>query len=579
MNSEIIKKGVERAPHRSLLRATGIIKDEADFQKPFVAIANSFTEVVPGHAHLNEFVKEIKEAVREAGGVPFEFNVLALCDGIAMGHSGMRYSLPSRELVADSVETMVRGHQFDGLICIPNCDKIVPGMLMAAMRTNIPTIFISGGPMKAGRAKDGRPIDLISVFEGVGAFHAGRIDADDLLDLEEAACPGCGSCAGMFTANSMNCLCEALGLALPGNGTILAVDPRRSILKRWAGRQIMELIKRDIRPLEIVTPEAIDNAFALDVAMGGSTNTILHLLAVAREAGVNYALERVNQISSRTPTLCKISPASSLHIEDVDRAGGVSAVLGELSSKSGLLNLDCLTVTGKSLGETIGQARSLDPLVIRSVDDPLSPSGGLKVLFGNLATDGAVVKTAAVVPQMMRHQGPAVVFNSEAEASDAILLGRIKHGDVVVIRFEGPKGGPGFMEMLGPTAALVGMGLGESVALVTDGRFSGGTRGACIGHVCPEAAAGGPIALIKDGDSISYNLEAGTLELLVPQHELAARKAAFVPPLMQGHTGWLARYVQMVAPASIGAVLQPVDQGSLADNKTLPWIKELKREW
>ena len=503
MNSEIIKKGVERAPHRSLLRATGIIKDEADFQKPFVAIANSFTEVVPGHAHLNEFVKEIKEAVREAGGVPFEFNVLALCDGIAMGHSGMRYSLPSRELVADSVETMVRGHQFDGLICIPNCDKIVPGMLMAAMRTNIPTIFISGGPMKAGRAKDGRPIDLISVFEGVGAFHAGRIDADDLLDLEEAACPGCGSCAGMFTANSMNCLCEALGLALPGNGTILAVDPRRSILKRWAGRQIMELIKRDIRPLEIVTPEAIDNAFALDVAMGGSTNTILHLLAVAREAGVNYALERVNQISSRTPTLCKISPASSLHIEDVDRAGGVSAVLGELSSKSGLLNLDCLTVTGKSLGETIGQARSLDPLVIRSVDDPLSPSGGLKVLFGNLATDGAVVKTAAVVPQMMRHQGPAVVFNSEAAASDAILLGRIKHGDVVVIRFEGPKGGPGFMEMLGPTAALVGMGLGESVALVTDGRFSGGTRGACIGHVCPEAAAGGPIALIKDGDSIS----------------------------------------------------------------------------
>jgi len=578
MNSEIIKKGVERAPHRSLLRATGIIKDEADFQKPFVAIANSFTEVVPGHAHLNEFVKEIKEVVREAGGVPFEFNVLALCDGIAMGHSGMRYSLPSRELVADSVETMVRGHQFDGLICIPNCDKIVPGMLMAAMRTNIPTIFISGGPMKAGRAKDGRPIDLISVFEGVGAFHAGRIDADDLLDLEEAACPGCGSCAGMFTANSMNCLCEALGLALPGNGTILAVDPRRSILKRWAGRQIMELIKRDIRPLEIVTPEAIDNAFALDVAMGGSTNTILHLLAVAREAGVNYTLERVNQISSRTPTLCKISPASSLHIEDVDRAGGVSAVLGELSSKSGLLNLDCLTVTGKSLGETIGQARSLDPLVIRSVDDPLSPSGGLKVLFGNLATDGAVVKTAAVVPQMMRHQGPAVVFNSEAEASDAILLGRIKHGDVVVIRFEGPKGGPGFMEMLGPTAALVGMGLGESVALVTDGRFSGGTRGACIGHVCPEAAAGGPIALIKDGDSISYNLEAGTLELLVPQHELAARKAAFVPPLMQWHTGWLARYVQMVAPASIGAVLRPVDQGSLADNKTLPWIKELKRE-
>ncbi|ACA59081.1 dihydroxy-acid dehydratase [Candidatus Desulforudis audaxviator] len=557
MNSEVIKKGVERAPHRSLLRATGIIKDEADFQKPFVAIANSFAEIVPGHAHLNEFVKEIKEAVREAGGVPFEFNTLALCDGIAMNHPGMRYSLPSRELVADSVETMVQGHRFDGLICIPNCDKIVPGMLMAAVRLNIPTIFVSGGPMKAGRAKDGRPIDLISVFEGIGAFRAGKIDAGDLLELEQAACPGYGSCAGMFTANSMNCLCEALGLALPGNGTILAVDPRRSELKKWAGRQIVELIKRDLRPRDIVTPEAIDNAFALDVAMGGSTNTILHLLAVAQEAGINYPLKRVNLISARTPTLCKISPASSLHIEDVDRAGGVSAVLGELSRKPGLLNLDCLTVTGETLGETVGQVQSLDPRVIRGVEEPLSPVGGLKVLFGSLAPEGAVVKTAAVVPQMMRHQGPAVVFNSEAEASAAILGGRIKHGDVVVIRFEGPKGGPGFMEMLGPTAALVGMGLGESVALVTDGRFSGGTRGACIGHVCPEAASGGPIALIKDGDLISYDLEAGTLELLVPQEELAARKAAFTPPLRQGLTGWLARYVQMVAPASIGAVLRP----------------------
>ena len=573
MHSEIIKKGVERAPHRSLLRATGIIKDEADFQKPFVAIANSFAEIVPGHAHLNEFVEEIKEAVREAGGVPFEFNTLALCDGIAMNHPGMRYSLPSRDLVADSVETMVQGHRFDGLICIPNCDKIVPGMLMAAVRLNIPTIFISGGPMKAGRAKDGRPIDLISVFEGIGAFRAGKIDAADLLDLEQAACPGYGSCAGMFTANSMNCLCEALGLALPGNGTILAVDPRRSVLKKWAGHQIMELIKRDLRPRNIVTLEAIDNAFTLDVAMGGSTNTILHLLAVAQEAGIDYPLDRINLISARTPTLCKISPASSLHIEDVDRAGGVSAVLGELSRKTGLLNLSCLTVTGKTLGETAGQAQSLDPLVVRCAEEPLSPVGGLKVLFGTLAPDGAVVKTAAVLPQMIRHQGPALVFDSEEEASAAILGGRIKHGDVVVIRFEGPKGGPGFMEMLGPTAALVGMGLGESVALVTDGRFSGGTRGACIGHVCPEAAAGGPIALIKDGDPISYDLEAGTLELLVPQQELAARKAAFRPPLGQGHTGWLARYVQMVAPASIGAVLRPAggstagDQGSPADQK------------
>ncbi|MBS3969179.1 MAG: dihydroxy-acid dehydratase, partial [Clostridia bacterium] len=370
MRSEIIKKGEVRAPHRSLLRATGIIKDETDFQKPFVAIANSFTEIVPGHAHLNEFVKEIKEAVWEAGGVPFEFNTLALCDGIAMNQPGMRYSLPSRELVADSVETMVKGHQFDGLICIPNCDKIVPGMLMAAVRLNIPTIFISGGPMKAGQTKDGRSIDLISVFEGIGAFFAGKIGADELLELEQNACPGYGSCAGMFTANSMNCLCEALGLAFPGNGTILAVDHRRSMLKKWAGHQIMELIKGDLRPRDIVTQEAIDNAFTLDVAMGGSTNTVLHLLAVAQEAGINYPLERVNLISSRTPTLCKISPASNLHIEDVDRAGGISAVLGELSRKPGLLDLDCLTITGKTLGETVGESQSLDPLVISKVEEP-----------------------------------------------------------------------------------------------------------------------------------------------------------------------------------------------------------------
>ncbi len=557
MRSETIKKGVERAPHRSLLRATGIISHEEDFQKPFVAIANSFAEIVPGHAHLNAFVGEIKEAVREAGAVPFEFNTLALCDGIAMNHPGMRYSLPSRELVADSVETMALGHRFDGLICVPNCDKIVPGMLMAAVRLNIPTIFVSGGPMKAGRARDGRPIDLISVFEGIGAYRAGKIDDADLSDLEQAACPGYGSCAGMFTANSMNCLCEALGLALPGNGTILAVDPRRSVLKKWAGQQIVELIKRDLRPLDIVTTQAIDNAFALDVAMGGSTNTILHLLAVAQEAGINYPLARINLIAGRTPTLCKVSPASSLHIEDVDRAGGVSAVLGELARRPGLLNLGCLTVTGKSLGKNIGQARSLDPSVIRGLEEPLSPVGGLKILFGSLAPEGAVVKTAAVAPGMVRHQGPAVVFEGEAEASAAILGGRIKPGDVVVIRYEGPKGGPGFMEMLGPTAALMGLGLGESVALVTDGRFSGGTRGACIGHVCPEAASGGPIGLVKDGDPIAYDLQAGTLELLVPQQELTARKPAFKPPLRQDLGGWLARYVQMVTPASSGAVLRP----------------------
>ncbi|HSW36326.1 MAG TPA: dihydroxy-acid dehydratase, partial [Candidatus Limnocylindrales bacterium] len=465
--------------------------------------------------------------------------------------------LPSRELVADSVETMVRGHQFDGLICIPNCDKIVPGMLMAAVRLNIPTIFISGGPMKAGYSKDGRSIDLISVFEGVGAFRAGKIDEKGLLDLEQTACPGYGSCAGMFTANSMNCLSEALGLALPGNGTVLAVDPRRSALKKWAGRQIMELIKRNIRPRDIVTLEAIDNAFTLDVAMGGSTNTILHLLAIAQEADINYPLERINVISARTPTLCRISPASDLHIEDADRAGGVSAVLGELLRKAGLLNRDCLTVTGKTLGENVEETHSLDPQVIRPIEEPLSPVGGLKILFGGLAPDGAVVKTAAVLPKMMRHQGPAVVFDSEAEASAAILAGSINPGAVVVIRYEGPKGGPGFMEMLGPTAALMGMGLGESVALLTDGRFSGGTRGACIGHVCPEAADGGPIALVKNGDLISYDLDAGTLELMVAQQELAARKAVFVTPLKREHTGWLTRYVRMVTPASTGAVLRP----------------------
>ncbi len=453
---------------------------------------------------------------------------------------------------------MVKGHQFDGLICIPNCDKIVPGMMMAAVRLNVPSIFISGGPMKAGCSKDGRSIDLISVFEGVGAFRAGKMDEEELLDLEQNACPGNGSCAGMFTANSMNCLSEAIGLALPGNGTILSIDPKRSELKKWAGRQIIELIKQSIRPRDIVTLEAIDNAFTLDVAMGGSTNTILHLLAVAQEAGINYPLERINTMSSRTPTLCRISPASNLHIEDADRAGGVSAILGELLRKGGILNKNCMTVTGKTLEETVGQARSLDQQVIRPIEEPLSPVGGLKILFGGLAPEGAVVKTAAVLPKMLRHKGPAVVFDSEAEASAAILEGIIRPGDVVVIRYEGPKGGPGFMEMLGPTSALVGMGLGESVALITDGRFSGGTRGACIGHICPEAASGGPIALVKNGDLIAYDLEDGILELLVSQQEMAARKATFVSPVKREHIGWLARYVQMVTPASVGAVLRPM---------------------
>jgi dihydroxy-acid dehydratase len=557
VNSDIIKVGYERAPHRSLLRACGMLRSESDLQKPFIGIANSFTEIAPGHTHLDSFVREIKEAVYEAGGVPFEFNTIALCDGISMGHEGMRYSLPSRELIADSVETMARGHQFDGLVCVPNCDKIVPGMLMAALRVNIPTLFLSGGPMRAGRTGDGRAIDLASVFEGVGAFRAGRIDEAVLLELEREACPGPGSCAGMFTANSMNCLCEAIGLALPGNGTILAVDPRRDELKRRAGRRIVELIAENTRPRDIVTMDALDNAFALDVAMSGSTNTILHALAIAYEAGLEYPLERVNLISGRTPTLCRISPASDLHIEDVDRAGGVIAILGELSQQPGLLNLDCLTVTGRTLGADISHVRSSDTRVIRRLADPLSRRGGLRVLFGTLAPEGAVVKTGAVLPGMMRHQGPAVVFDAEAEASAAILAGRIRPGDVVVIRHEGPKGGPGFMEMLGPTANLMGLGLGESVALVTDGRFSGATRGACIGHICPEAASGGPIALVRDGDVISYDLEAGTIDLHLSERELAARKAVTQPPPRPQRAGWLARYVAMVAPASQGAVLRP----------------------
>jgi dihydroxy-acid dehydratase len=554
MNSDTIKGGFERAPHRSLLRATGRLRREEDLAKPFIAIANSMAEIVPGHAHLGDFVAEIKEAVYEAGGVPFEFNTIALCDGIAMGHAGMRYSLPSRELIADSVETMVRGHGFDGLICVPNCDKIVPGMLMAALRVNIPTIFVSGGPMQAGSTAEGRAIDLASVFEGVGAFRAGRISEERLLELERKACPGYGSCAGMFTANSMNCLCEGVGLALPGNGTVLAVDPARSRLKRQAGQQILELVRQDIRPRDIVTMAAMDNAFALDVAMSGSTNTILHALAMAQEAGLDYPLERINMISGRTPTLCKVSPASDLHIEDVDRAGGVTAILGELACRPDLLNLDCLTVMGGTLRDSIGSARSLDHRVIRSLADPLSPQGGLKVLFGSLSPGGAVVKIGAVLPRMMRHRGPAVVFESEAEASTAILDGRIRPGDVVVIRYEGPKGGPGFMEMLGPTANLMGMGLGESVALVTDGRFSGATRGACIGHVCPEAASGGPIALVRDGDIIAYDLTAGTLDLVLSEQDLKARTA--IPP-RRTHDGWLARYVDMVEPASRGAVLRP----------------------
>jgi dihydroxy-acid dehydratase len=555
MRSDMVKKGFERAPHRALLRATGVIRSEADFDKPFVAIANSYTDIIPGHVHLKEFGEVVRQAVRDAGGVPFMFHTIGVDDGIAMGHVGMKYSLASRELIADAVETMVAAHWFDGMICIPNCDKIVPGMLMAAMRLNIPTIFVSGGPMKAGVTPSGKVVDLISVFEGVGAYKTGKIGDQELSDLEKFACPTCGSCSGMFTANSMNCLCEALGMALPGNGTILAVDPRREELARAASRQMMHLIDIDLKPRDIVTAEAIDNAFALDMAMGGSTNTVLHTLALAHEAGVHYPLARLNEVAERVPNICKVSPSSAYHLEDVDRAGGVSAILWELSRRPGVLHADAITVTGKTLLENVQGAESLDEACVRPLENPYSERGGLAILFGNLAPDGAAIKAAGVLPEMLQHRGPAVVFDSHDAANAGILSGRVKSGDVVIIRYEGPKGGPGMQEMLAPTSNIMGMGLGTSVALITDGRFSGGTRGACIGHVSPEAATGGPIALVQDGDVINIDIPGRSLSVDVTDEELARRKAEWRPPQRE-LTGWLKRYAAMVTPGSEGAVLK-----------------------
>ncbi len=555
MRSDMIKKGFERAPHRSLLRATGVIKSDEDFNKPFIAIANSYTDIIPGHVHLNAFGEVVREAVLAAGGVPFMFHTIGVDDGIAMGHVGMKYSLASRELIADSVESMIAAHWFDGMICIPNCDKIVPGMLMASMRLNVPTIFISGGPMKAGATSTGKVVDLSSVFEGVGAHQAGKITDAELLDLESTACPTCGSCSGMFTANSMNCLCEALGMALPGNGTILAIDPRREALAQQAAAQIMTLIDLDLRPRDIVTAAAIDNAFALDMAMGGSTNTVLHTLALAHEAGVDYPISRLNEVAARTPNICKVSPSSQYHVEDVDKAGGVSAILWELFKRPGILNAEAMTVTGKTLRENVEGAESQDPDCIRPLDEPYSEQGGLAVLFGNLAPEGAVVKAAGVLPEMMRHRGPAVVFDSHDEANAGILSGQVKSGDVVVIRYEGPKGGPGMQEMLAPTSNIAGMGLGGSVALITDGRFSGATRGSSIGHVSPEAAAGGPIGLIQSGDIINIDIPARTLEVELSDEALAERRAHWVP-VQRDLSGWLKRYAAMVTSGSQGAVLQ-----------------------
>jgi dihydroxy-acid dehydratase len=554
MRSNRIKKGFERAPHRSLLRASGV--SDEDMDKPFIAIANSYVDIIPGHVHLNSFGEIVREAVRAAGGVPFMFHTIGVDDGIAMGHIGMKYSLPSREIIADSVETMVDAHWFDGLVCITNCDKIIPGMLMGALRSNVPTIFVSGGPMAAGHLQDGTMVDLSSVFEGVGAYKAGSISEEELLELEQVACPTCGSCAGLFTANSMNSICEALGMALPGNGSILAVDERREELARIAGKQIMVLVEKGLKPRDIISSETLDNAFALDMAMGGSTNTVLHLLAVAHEAGVDYALERLNDLSQQVPNLCKVSPSSNYRMEDVDRAGGISAILWELSKKPTVLNLDQPTVTGKTLGENIANQDTLDPDCIRSIENAYSQTGGLQILFGNLAPKGAVVKSAGVLPDMMQHKGPARVYDSHDEANAGILDGEVQPGEVVVIRYEGPKGGPGMQEMLAPTANLAGMGLSTSVSLVTDGRFSGATRGASIGHVSPEAEEGGPIALIETGDIIEIDIPAGKLHVDLSEQELAQRRERWQPRDHNELRGWLARYARMATSANMGAVLQ-----------------------
>ena len=557
MRSDLVKKGYDKAPHRSLLKATGQILSDSDFEKPFIGVANSYIDLIPGHVHLQKFGEVAKKAVRAAGGVPFEFNTIGVDDGIAMGHIGMRYSLASRELIADSVETVAESHRLDGLICISNCDKIVPGMLMAAMRINIPAVFVSGGPMKAGMNKKGEKIDLVSVFEGVGKYKAGDISDDELKDLEDNSCPTCGSCSGMFTANSMNCLLEVLGLALPGNGTILATDPSRLDLVKKAGKVIIDLVGKDIKPRDIVNNDTILNAFALDMAMGGSTNTVLHTIAAAIEGELSFDLSELNTLSKKTPYLCKVSPATpNVHMEDVLNAGGISAILKELSKKQGILNLDRPTITGKTLGDSIENAKNLNPEIIRSVDNPFSKEGGLAVLYGNIAPNGSVVKTGAVDEKMMIHEGPARIYESQEDALNGILNGDVISGEVVVIRFEGPKGGPGMPEMLAPTSAIMGMGLGSKVALITDGRFSGGTRGACIGHISPEAAAGGPIAIIKEGDIISINIENRSIDLIIDDKSFNKRMVELQEFKPKINSGYLGRYARLVTSADTGAVLK-----------------------
>lgn len=552
MNSDKIKNGIERAPNRSLLYALGLTEEE--ISRPIVGIVSSYNEIVPGHIHLDKITEAVKAGVRLAGGTPIMFPAIAVCDGIAMGHVGMKYSLVTRDLIADSTEAMVTAHQFDGLVMIPNCDKNVPGLLMAAARLNIPTIFCSGGPMLAGHLKDGKRTCLSHMFEAVGAYHAGTMDEDDVNEYIENACPSCGSCSGMYTANSMNCLCEAIGMALSGNGTVPAPYSARIRLAKKSGMQIMELIEKNIRPRDIMTKSAFHNAETVDMALGCSTNTMLHLPAIAHETGNDISLDMSNDISKSTPNLCHLAPAGDTFMEDLDRAGGVYAVMKELTRK-GLLDLDCMTVTGHTLRENLDGIENLDTTVIRPIDNPYSESGGIAVLKGNIAVNGCVVKQSAVDEKMMKHRGPARVFDSEEEAIAAIYGKQIKPGDVVVIRYEGPKGGPGMREMLNPTSAICGMGLGESVALVTDGRFSGATRGAAIGHVSPEAAAGGNIAFINDGDIISIDIKNFKIDVEVSDSELAERKSKWVCPEPKIKTGYIARYAKLVSSADKGAIL------------------------
>jgi dihydroxy-acid dehydratase len=608
MRSDIVKMGDARAPHRSLLRATGV-KDD-DFKKPFIAICNSHIDIIPGHVHLDKVGQFVKQCVRQAGGMPFIFHTIGVDDGIAMGHEGMKFSLPSRELIADSVEAVIRAHAFDGMICIPNCDKIVPGMLMGAMRCNIPTIFVSGGPMEAGKTSEGKTVDLIDVFVAAAAKQDGKLSAEELLAMERAGCPTCGSCSGMFTANSMNCLCEALGMALPTNGTLLATSADRKRLFRRAAKRIVEMVwelekkgeGHGLLPREIVTHDSIDNSMILDMAMGGSTNTVLHILAIAREAGIEYDIERINVLSQRTPNICKVAPSSAYHVENVHNSGGVHTILGAVErGRPGVLKLDCPTVTGKTLGKNIAgydiraktackdalelaavtaggaltnegmkttrRAKSVrdlspdelgfDPAdCIREVENAYSQEGGLMILYGNIAPKGAVVKAAGVRPEMLKHTGPAVIFEAETEAYEGIVNGKVKAGDVVVIRYEGPRGGPGMQEMLAPTTAIKGMNLDDSVALITDGRFSGGTAGACIGHVSPEAAAGGPIGLLEPGDIVDIDIPNHTLSVRLDEAELARRAAAWKPRPPRYTSGCLGKYTALATSADTGAVLK-----------------------